>query len=232
MKLSLLLTIFLLTASAGALSETLGTFKQGSTIELKQICADCTYNNITRINYPNSSIAISDVQMTQMGSYFNYSFSDTNTVGRYIVNGIGDLGGVNTVWTYYFDVNPSGIEPTDQRTSATTRATWFLFGVATLLLLGSFFFAIATPYRLTMVIIGFMFLLIGVNVIFVSLNDEVVNPKLVNLFDNITAVTFYLFWFCLTLIFVLWIFTFFVTVMDKKSLRQSQKYGDNTLWAG
>lgn len=93
-------------ASAGLI----GPFKQGQDINLPQTCDDCTYNNITSILYPNSSIAISNVQMAKDGTFFSYTLNGgyTNILGTYIINGVGDLNGVATVWAYDFDVTPTG----------------------------------------------------------------------------------------------------------------------------
>jgi len=85
-----------------------GTFKQSEDINLIQICSSCTYNNITAILYPNSTVAISNVEMTANVGIFNYTFKDTSTIGRYLVNGFGDIGGVDTEWNYEFRVTRSG----------------------------------------------------------------------------------------------------------------------------
>ena len=98
--------VFLSLASATV--QTLGTFKQGSEVELIQSCADCSYINITSVIYPNSSRALGEVQMVQEGSLWTYSFSNTEELGKYIVCGIGDLEGVNTVWCYDFYISSTG----------------------------------------------------------------------------------------------------------------------------
>ena len=92
-----------------AVIQDLGTFKQNNEVNLIQICGSCTFNNITTVLYPNSSVAISNVAMTRDGTFYNYSFLNTNTNGIYIVNGFGDLSGVDTAWSYEFEITPSGI---------------------------------------------------------------------------------------------------------------------------
>ena len=88
--------------------QSMGTFKQGEEINLIQICDNCSYNNISTILYPNSSVIISNVTMTKDDTYYNYTFSDTSTLGNYIVNGFGDLDGVKTTWSYDFEVTSTG----------------------------------------------------------------------------------------------------------------------------
>lgn len=90
--------------------ETLGTFKQGTNINLIQTCANCTYSNITSIVAPDGEILISKTPMTKDGSYYNYTLPMGKSVkiGEYLVNGLADLDGQNTVWGYNFFVTPSG----------------------------------------------------------------------------------------------------------------------------
>jgi hypothetical protein len=96
----------LLTTISGA--TTLGTFKQGECVNLIQTCDNCTYNNISKILYPNANISLSNIEMTKDDTYYNYSYCLTNDAGTYIVNGFGDLNGVKTVWNYDFQITPSG----------------------------------------------------------------------------------------------------------------------------
>jgi hypothetical protein len=89
---------------------TLGTFKQGACVDLKQTCADCTYVNIVSVMLPNSSQALGLTAMTQTGTLFTYDFCGTSLIGTYIVNMEGDVGGTSTVVAYDFKVNPTGKE--------------------------------------------------------------------------------------------------------------------------
>jgi len=95
--------------------ESFGTFKQNECVNLIQTCSNCTYINITNIAYPNSSIALSNVEMTADGTLFNYSFCNTSIIGTYFVNGIGDLDGINSVWNYVFDITYTGDALTAQQ---------------------------------------------------------------------------------------------------------------------
>ncbi len=87
----------------------LGTFKQGSCVEIKQVCASCSYINIT-ISYPNSTFAVYNQKMTKIGSgTWNYTFCNTSSLGRYDVTGEGDLEGRATGFSaLYFEITPSG----------------------------------------------------------------------------------------------------------------------------
>lgn len=108
----ILLILFLgmfLISLASAEIQTLGTFKQRECINLIQTCENCTYNNISTVLYPNSSVVLSNVVMTKDDTYYNYTFCNTSTLGSYIVNGFGDLDGEKTIWVYDFEVTPTGL---------------------------------------------------------------------------------------------------------------------------
>lgn len=106
----LIMCLILLTGLVNSGKESLGTFEQGEDIELLQICADCTFNNITSVTYPDSTIAIQDKLMTKIGTEFNHTLNSTytNELGTYLVNGIGDIEGTNEIWVYTFEVTPNG----------------------------------------------------------------------------------------------------------------------------
>jgi hypothetical protein len=104
----ILLGFFLVLHLVSAEVQTLGVFKVGSCISLTQICADCTYNNITSVTAPDSTQVLSQSVMTRAGTTYNKTFCNTGQQGNYIVSGVGDLGGTDTIWTYDFQVTPSG----------------------------------------------------------------------------------------------------------------------------
>lgn len=110
MKKLMLLMMFSILFIGVVSAESIGTFKIGKEVTLPQLCATCTYNNITNILYPNGSIILSNQTMTKDGSYYNYTLSSTytGTAGTYVVNGIGDLDGTNTIWSYTFQITDTG----------------------------------------------------------------------------------------------------------------------------
>ena len=108
----IILTLFigiLISLTSAAVSD-LGTFKQGECINLPQTCPDCSYNNISRIIVsPGSIIVLSDVSMQKDDTFYNYTFCNTTLLGKYSIDGYGDLGGTKTTWNYFFLITPSGI---------------------------------------------------------------------------------------------------------------------------
>lgn len=113
MKKTILILMFsiILISFASAQQQSLGSVKQDDCIDITQTCPDCTYNNITSIIYPNKTkYSFSPEQnMTKVGT--DYTFHTCNfssQLDEYIVNGIGDLGGTNTIWNYNYIVTPTG----------------------------------------------------------------------------------------------------------------------------
>lgn len=88
----------------------LSPIKVGQCARLIQSCSNCTFNNISSVLYPNSSIAISGKGMTRNGTEYNLTFCRTATTGDYIVNGFGDVDGLVTTWAYILPVTGSGFK--------------------------------------------------------------------------------------------------------------------------
>lgn len=101
------ITLFIIIPTLAS-TDFLGTFKTDESINLIQTCASCTYNNITSVTAPDSSLVVSDVAMTKDGLYYNYTLASQDLTGTYNVCGVGDLDGTDTVWCYNFDVTYTG----------------------------------------------------------------------------------------------------------------------------
>jgi hypothetical protein len=88
--------------------QSLPPVKQGECVLLPQSCATCSYNNISSVTYPNSTIALGQVQMIKNGNSYSYNFCNTTALGKYIVNGFGDPSGSVETWAYDFEVTTTG----------------------------------------------------------------------------------------------------------------------------
>ena len=117
--LILIIGIFLIVGLglASAEQQTLGTFKQNSCIQLTQTCGNCTYNNISFV-YMTLDVILYNVsdQMSKVGTFYNYSFCNTSTIGEYNVHGFGDPDGTQTSWTYDFGITGTGFKFDQPRT--------------------------------------------------------------------------------------------------------------------
>lgn len=85
----------------------IGTFNQGSNIELIQTSSNGSAINITTIKFPDGSLVSFNEEMTKDGTFYNWTLSSSRTylIGEYIVNGAGDEG----VWNYKFVINGGNI---------------------------------------------------------------------------------------------------------------------------
>ena len=76
--------------------------------------------------------------MDRDDTYYNYSFCNTSTLGIYIVNGYGDLGGVKTTWNYDFKITHSGGVIEEGASNILIMAIIFMLIVGALCLFGFF----------------------------------------------------------------------------------------------
>lgn len=219
------LALFLI-SFVNAEQQSLGTFKKDSCVNLIQTCSNCSFINITSVVYPNSTNAITNKLMTKSNSLYNYSFCLTNVSGTYIVNGLGNPDGINTVFAYDFEINPIGIPATEVRATAMNRAVYILFIIAIVLFI-AFLYTQNVPFKYSALILSFTFLVAGINLIFVTLTNEVVDPTVIELFDFITAASFYFYWLAGGMLIIIWILTFFNTMNESFAHQRYDKFGGN-----
>jgi len=128
----------------------LGTFEEGVTIELTQICSNdtalCDGCNISSIKHQNSSSIISNVEMTKRTADFNYTLDGSytsNVLGTYSVKGFCWTASETQVWSYTFDVTKSGKEFTQEQAILYLVVVGVLIFIFLLFLCG----AITIPFR-------------------------------------------------------------------------------------
>lgn len=143
--LTLLIMSIFLFSLCSAEQQTFGTFKKNECINLIQTCSNCTWVNITTIVYPNSEIADTDLIMLKAGTNYNYTFCKANQTGEYIINGIGDLNGIVTIWNYNLLVTTNG-------NNLATAGVIIFFSALFLILIGIllFMFIVGLAHTFTM----------------------------------------------------------------------------------
>jgi len=148
-----LISILFLINSVQAAETTIGLKKSGDCIELIQTCSNCTFNNISSVILPDGTSNTTILIMTKSDTYYNYTYCNTIDVGKYIVNGWGDLDGKDTVWSYTFDVTHNG--------KSDTFNSWFIITMTgfTIMLL---MYGVSTSNPFAGFISGMLFLFIGV----------------------------------------------------------------------
>lgn len=87
----------------------IGPFRTGQVITLTQTCPNCTFVNVTRVTFPNSTQLFINTRMAQpvLGN-FNTSFSLTQDNGQYVVTTCGNPDGVYDCDDYTFVINLLG----------------------------------------------------------------------------------------------------------------------------
>ncbi len=140
--LALMIGMFLFSFATAEVNS-LGTIKQSECIQIPQVCASCSYVNLS-VQYPNKSIAISNQGMTPNGAgLWTYEFCNTNQLGRYDVTGIGDLNGVDTGFSVlWFEVSRQGTQTTTGQGIIYVVSATLVF----LLFLLTLYFAISIPW--------------------------------------------------------------------------------------
>ena len=110
-KLLLLLILGIFLISFASADVSIGTVKQGDSIQLTQTCSNCTYVNLTSVLYPNNNYALlGQYEMTKTDENFNYTWTNTSALGEYIYTTCGDLNGINTCQSVGFEVTGTGAE--------------------------------------------------------------------------------------------------------------------------
>lgn len=157
-SLFLFLFLFILAinfSSAVVDSEQVFFYKQNDAVNLTQTCSNCTFINITKITYPDSSQALGNVGMTKQGTLYNYSFLNTSELGIYTVYCVGDPDGVINAadcgWT--FTVNPTGTDITGIQSSLVIVALLIIF------ILGIIFFLLS--FKIDNLVLKIFFICIG-----------------------------------------------------------------------
>lgn len=92
----------------------LGTFKQGEVINLRQTCDTCTYVTLSSVIYPDSTIISINTNMTKTGIDYNYTFTNLSNSGGYYYTVFGDKDGNISTETFCFEVTVNGKEGVSQ----------------------------------------------------------------------------------------------------------------------
>ena len=111
MKYNIIIVLMLFLSIGNVMAlDTLGTFQVDNDVNLIQVCDNSTYSNITRILYPDSTFALNTEEIMQSNSQdnYNYTFSNTDIIGNYLVLGHCDEDGVDTDWVYDFAITHTG----------------------------------------------------------------------------------------------------------------------------
>lgn len=132
------LMLFLLVGSfamVNAEETTIGTKQLDDCIDLIQTCADCTYVNFSSYTAPNGSRTVIEAAGVKDGISFTYNSCNlTDQLGTWIIDGHGDVTGVDTVFTYTYDVTTTGNPTPDGMPMFQMGVIIIIFGTSCFLL--------------------------------------------------------------------------------------------------
>ena len=162
--LIILMGIFLITiiSQLGFVSAdgNLGTFKQADCIELYQYCNNCTYVNVTNIQYPDGVTETTNLAMTKEDIDYNYTFCNTTKLGTHYYTVKGDKDGVVNTERMSFEITTTG------RVAEVKIAIFML-----LISLVAFIFALYSTNYAIGFISGVLFLMTGIYLIVYGFGD-------------------------------------------------------------
>lgn len=226
--LELIFSTLLIINLVDAEVESLGTFKVGTNVNIIQTCSNCSFVNLTKVQYPNSTIEIIGISMTKKGTDYNYTFSKTSEIGTYIVSTCGDVDTELTCISYDFEINAIGFKSTDSRSDAANRGVYFLFRLAALLFMG-FLFVQKPIFKWTFFLFSILFLVMGINIISITIYNDIGNTQIGAVFDQIGAASYIIYWLVFGLLFFMWILGTIASIADKKRMRQAEQVGSTSL---
>lgn len=100
------------------------------------------------------------------------------------------------------------------------------FAVITIILFAGFVREKKMQYKWTYFIIGFMFLVINLNMVSIFSGDFIISSNVISFLDSITAISFIIMWFLFGLLLVIWFLTALQTILFKKKINKEERFGD------
>jgi len=155
----ILIMSFLLISMVSAIETDIGTKKLNDCIDLIQICADCTYVNFTSYTRPNGTNTVWEVAGVKSGVSFTYNDCNiTDELGTWIVDGHGNIGGTDTVFSYTYEVTTTGNPTPEGMPMFQMGVLIIIFGISCFLLYLSF--AMKEPFfKIFFMVISLVFLM-------------------------------------------------------------------------
>lgn len=205
------------------------TFTNGAAVNLARPCwyngSYCSTSAICNLTvyYPNNSIFIDNAKMQNNYSYHNYTFT-TYTDGVYFTSMTCNDGGNSGSDTFFFRINSIGIEPSEEISQAVNRGIYFLFGLSALFFIG-FLVMNKFIFKWTFFLFSLLFIVITVNLISISIHNEIGHTNIGVVFDKIAASSYYFYWFIGGLLLIMWVFTTLASLADRRRMKQAEAVG-------
>ena len=194
--------------------QTLGIFKKGDTIILSQTCDNCTFINVTRVKYPNSSENYINLGMSEtIKGNWNLTFTDTETLGNYLVTTCGNPDLIYTCENYDFKITNNGEEIS--LFNIILVIAFFIFSIL-VFMIGSTFKPEQYILKTSFYIIALIFGLLGINSARI-IASESLELNLMSLSGLILTITIFL--IMVLYVFIYWMIQTFKSVKQKEGVR-------------
>ena len=225
-----LVLVLLVLPMISAVGEEL-SYTPNQTMELKIKCYDtdsklCSVATKCEIDifYPNMSIFLFNGSMTRNATFFNYTAKETPTLGVYKAS--TSCHDATTTGYSNFDFYV-GYPSTSVQQSSTLIAIIVLIIIG-VVLFGSFFFTESMPIKWSFFLFGLLFFVIALNVVSISLTNEAGSENIRNIFDQLGAICYYLYWFIGGLLLSIWILTTLASISEGQRRKQAELVGAET----
>jgi len=219
--------------SAQEESDVIDTFKLGQNVDLIHyvridgFIAPNALCNLT-VLYPNKTILVDFQRMTNNYDYFNYTIQNSliDTKGYYDYS-VLCINGTTQAKTqdFRFLVNLGGITPSQERSDSVglSIGIFFLLGVISFM---SLFFVRRTPIKITMFVLMIWFILITINMSFISLQDQVVNPSVENFMSFFLTISLLVNQYVLYALAIFWMITLFANLFNYRKKKREGLFED------
>lgn len=223
----LVLAFFFMIYSSSAL-----TIQQGAVTDIKHpvrvngAIATGVTCNIT-IVYPNNSLLVNFKQMTDQTSFFNYTLNENQTSlkGQYnYCITCASTSGLNNTECFDMLINLGGVEPSQQRTDVTKLMIYIFLAMSGLFFI-VFLYSQQLVIKWSMFLFAAIFLLAALNFLFISVQDEILNPVVEVFLSGLTSASYYVYLFLGVLLGFLWLISLIMTILSRKEIKKEKKYG-------
>lgn len=189
-------------------------------------------NSATTCNFhlfDNASNHLVQIQKNTVADFFDYKFlvvgGNFSTIGSYSYiiqceDQAGDLGGFESV-EFYVTANGQMAEEADVKFYI--GIIFFFLSISILLFIG-FYKEGKWQMKMTYGLFSYVFFIIALNIIDLTIKSLVVNPSLLAFFDSILAVSFIIMWFFIVMVLVIWIITLFQTLLLRQAKLKIDKF--------
>ena len=222
-KFVFVMVALMLLSFVNASQDSLGVYTQNENADLLQICGTCSYVNVTSIVLPNSTHVIIDSSMERRGAEYNYTFTQTDLLGIYSVNGVGDLDGTNNAFAYEFKVTPNGEDPSGLESLGMLLAMVLISSA--LFLSANFYAKEQVAIKTLLIMFGYGFLIIAAQVGKISVGSNNWLSKISNVSVTMMIV---IFWIMIVYYLVIYTKIILKKIADVRKTNKQERFGS---WA-